>query len=59
MKTVLATVLAIALMGASAASAAGVRVGDVHIGVGGHHHRHCSAWGWHNHHHDRYCRTWG
>jgi hypothetical protein len=60
MKTVLASVLAIALMGASAASAAGIRVGDVHIGVGGHHHhRHCSAWGWHNHHHDRFCRTWG
>ncbi len=64
MKTVIASIIALSVLGASAASAdvVGVRVGNHGVAVvDGHHHhmRHCSAWGWHHHHHDRYCRTWG
>ncbi len=64
MKTVIASIIALSVLGASAASAevVGVRVGHHGVAVvAGHHHhmRHCSNWGWHHHHHDRYCRTWG
>ena len=64
MKTLIASLLALTLMGATAANAqgvgAGVHVGGVGVGihVGGGGHRHCASWGWRNHHHDRYCRRW-
>ena len=71
MKTLLASVFALAMLGATAASAdvgVGVHVGGVgvHAGVGGdhydrgrrHHHRRCVRWGWRNHHQVRYCRQW-
>jgi len=62
MKTLVATLFALTLLGAPAASAAGIGLG-VHVGgigvgahIGGHHHhyRHCHGWGYHHHH--RYCR---
>lgn len=49
-----AAALAVGLMGASVTSADALT-----IHLGGHHHRHCTSWGWHHHHHDRYCRHWG
>jgi hypothetical protein len=62
MKALIASLFALTLLGAAAASAqgigAGVHVGDVGVGVhvgGGH--RHCVSWG-RNRHHDRYCRRW-
>lgn len=59
MKAIIASVFALGLLGASAAStAADANVGVV-VKVGGfHHHRHhaCGAWGWH--HHARFCRRW-
>ena len=68
MKTLFASVLALSLLGATAANAdligAGVHVGPVGVGahIGGddgdhHYYRHhhgCRSWGWH--HHERYCR---
>jgi Spy/CpxP family protein refolding chaperone len=73
MKTLLASVLALGLLGASAGSADAI---VIHIGGGGYHHgwhhggwhhdgwrherwRHhgCRYWGWHSHHR-RYCRGW-
>ncbi|MEI9996629.1 MAG: hypothetical protein WDM91_18675 [Rhizomicrobium sp.] len=63
MKTLIATVFALTLLGAPAASAEGIGLG-VHVGgigvgahVGGHgrnHHRHCRSWS----HHRHYCRGW-
>jgi len=69
MKTLLASIFALSMLGATAASAdvgVGVHVGGVgvHAAIGGDdhhdrgHYRHCSTWGWHNHHHGRYCRRW-
>jgi hypothetical protein len=48
MKTLIMSVFALTLLGATAATAA-----DIHIGIGGGHHRHrvCSF-----HHHHRVCR---
>jgi hypothetical protein len=54
MKALIATVFAVAMLGATAPAASALT-----IHVGGGHHRHCSNWGWHNHHHDRFCRHWG
>jgi hypothetical protein len=56
MKTLIASVFALGLLGASVAPAAAL---TVHIGGGyhHHHHRHCGGWGWH--HHARFCRHWG
>ena len=54
MKSVIASIFALGLLGMSVAPAAAL---TVHIGGG--HHRHCTGWGWHNHHHDRFCRHWG
>ena len=70
MKTLIASVFALSLLGATAANAevgVGVHVGGVgagvHMGTDDHHdrgrHRRCHTWGWRNHHHDRYCRHWG
>jgi hypothetical protein len=72
MKTILASLLALSLLGAGAANAGGVgvgvHVGSLHVGVGAHggrdhrdhgrqHHRaRCVSWGGHGHH--RYCRHW-
>ena len=58
MKTLVATIFALALLDVPAASAGiglGVHVGGVGVGahIGGHH-RHCHGWGYHHHH--RYCR---
>jgi hypothetical protein len=52
MKTLFASVLALALLGSTAASASiiGVHVGPVGLHIGHHHHHHC---GWRHHH--RYC----
>jgi hypothetical protein len=53
MKSLFASVFALALLGATASSAAiiGVHVGPVGVGIGGHwHHHHC-----HWHHHHRHC----
>ncbi len=70
LKTLIASVFALTLMGATAADAGvgvGVHVGDVHVGVhaGSHHGRHyrhhrpyCVSWGWDRHRHVRYCRRW-
>ncbi len=65
MKTVIASVLALGLLGVSAANAdvVGVRVGHHGVAVvaNDHHHHHmrrCSAWGWRHHHHEHYCRSW-
>jgi hypothetical protein len=66
MKTLIASILALGLISATAANAdvvgVGVHVGGVGVGahVGGHswHHSHCNSWGWRNHHHDHYCRSW-
>ncbi len=73
MKILTASLMALSLMGATAANAdigAGVHVGGAHVGahvgVGVHDHdrydrRHaprCDSWGWRNHHHQRYCRHW-
>jgi hypothetical protein len=55
MKALIASVFALGLLGASASTADAL---TIHVG-GGHHHRHCTNWGWHHHHHDRYCRHWG
>jgi len=65
MKNLIASILALSLMGAAVADAdvgLGAHVGGVHAGVNlgtGHHHhyRHCVRWSWHHHH--RYCRRWG
>jgi hypothetical protein len=64
MKTLIASVFALTLLGTTAASAdllgVGVHIGgvgaDAHIGGGYHHHRHCHGWGYHHHH--RFCRGW-
>ncbi|MEJ1967271.1 MAG: hypothetical protein WDN03_01340 [Rhizomicrobium sp.] len=58
MKTLFASIFALALLGATAADAAhiGVRVGPIGIGthVGGHHHHGgCRSWGPHHR-----CRGW-
>ena len=64
MKTVIASIIALSVLGASAASAdvVGVRVGHHGVAVVArdhhHHARRCAGWGWRNHHHDRYCRSW-
>ena len=72
MKILLASVLALTLIGGAAANAdtvgAGVHVGPVGVGVHAgsrndhrappRHQRRCSAWSWRNHHHDHYCRRW-
>jgi hypothetical protein len=63
MKILFASILALNLIGMTAASAeilgVGVHIGgigaDAHIG-GGYHHHHCNGWGYHHHH--RYCRGW-
>jgi len=57
MKTLLASVFALGLLGVSAVPASAI---TIHIGDGHHHghHRHCTSWGWH-HHHERFCRGWG
>ena len=68
MKTLIASIFALALVGATAADAegvgAGVHIGNVGVGVhvGGdhrnyHRHRRCVSWGYR--HHERYCRRWG
>jgi hypothetical protein len=69
MKSIIASVFAVALLSATAASAqvhVGVHVGGVHVGVGAHpvyhhpvyrrpvYHRVARHCWWHNHHH--YCR---
>jgi len=63
MKTLIASIFALTLLGTTAASAdiigVGVHVGGIGVGahIGGyHHHRHCHGWGYHHHH--RYCRGW-
>jgi hypothetical protein len=66
MKTVIASIFAVALLGATAASAevgVGVHVGGVgagvHVGVHDvHHARRCRTWGWRNHHREHYCVRW-
>ena len=66
MNKLIVSILALSLMGATAASAdvgAGVHVGPVgvgaHVGIHDNHHaRECASWGWRHHHHDRYCRRW-
>lgn len=61
MKTIIASLFALTLLGTTAASAdvlgVGVHVGGIGVGahIGGHH-RHCHGWGYHHHH--RYCRGW-
>ncbi len=62
MKTFVATLFALTLLGTTAASAdvgLGVHIGGlgagVNLGVHGHH-RHCHGWGYRHHH--RYCRGW-
>jgi len=49
MKLLIASIFALSLMGATAASAdvIGVHVGPAHVGIGVHHHHHC----WYRHHH--------
>lgn len=65
MKTLIASIFALTLLGTTGASAdligADVHVGPIgagaHIGGDGyHHHRHCHGWGYHHHRH--YCRGW-
>ena len=61
MKTLIASLFALTLLGATAANAqgvgVGVHVGDVGVGVHvGSRHRHCVSWG--HRHHERYCRRW-
>ena len=72
MKTVIASLLALGLLGVSAANAdvVGVRVGHGHMAVVTndrhhdyrheyrHHVRRCSAWAWRHHHREHYCRSW-
>lgn len=64
MKTVIASIFALTLLGATAATAegvgAGIHIGGVGVGVhvGGHPHRRCGAWGWRHHHSERFCRSW-
>lgn len=67
MKSLIATIFAVALLGATAADASvgvGVHVGGVGAGVnvgihdGYHHHRRCGAWGWRHQHRVHYCRRW-
>lgn len=63
MKTLIASIFALTLIGATATNAegvgAGVHIGGVGVGihVGGHH-RHCASWGWRHHHSERFCRAW-
>ena len=64
MKTLLASIFALTLLGTTGAYAdligADVHIGGVgagaHIGGDGHHSRHCHGWGYRHHH--RYCRGW-
>jgi len=59
MKVVIASALALGLLGASAAdTAAEAAVGVVvKVGANHHHRRHvCGGWGWR--HHVKYCRRW-
>ena len=66
MKTLIASVFALTLLGATATTTAqaqvgvGVHVGDVGVGVhaGVHHRRHVCGGGWGYRHHARYCRRW-
>jgi hypothetical protein len=60
MKTLIASVFALGLLGASATSADAL---TIHFGGGGYHHWHggwhhhgCRGWGWH--HGRRWCRGW-
>ena len=60
MKTLVASIFALILLGAGAVSAGGVgigaHIGPLHLGVhAGSHHRHCTFWGRGRH---RYCRHW-
>jgi hypothetical protein len=62
MKALVASIFALAVLGAGAANAGGIgigaHIGPVGIGIhaGSHHHRHCTSWGGRGHH--RYCRHW-
>jgi hypothetical protein len=67
MKTLIASIFALTLLGATAANADGIGVGahvggvgaGVHVGGGDdHHYRHCTLWGWSHRRHQRYCRSW-
>jgi hypothetical protein len=59
MKTLIASIFAVAMLGAGAANAGsviGAHIGPVGIGIGVHgHHRHCAQWGRHHHR----CHRWG
>ena len=66
MKTLIASIFALSLLGGTAAEAASVHVGGggVRIQIGGghhdrgyHRHRHCDRWGYR--HHQRFCHRWG
>jgi hypothetical protein len=63
MRTLIASLFALTLLGATAANAQGVGVGvhvggvgvGIHVGSG---HRHCVSWGRRRDSHERYCRRW-
>jgi hypothetical protein len=58
MKTLIASIFALSLLGTTGASALGLGIHIGGIGIGAHiggHHRHCTSWSYHRH----YCRHWG